>query len=691
MNDRPSSRNVDDVIITDGLTHRPSRAPDFETEAKALSTLASALAEDPGAVLQKLVDLIVETGIAGSAGISLLEGDNFRWDAIAGAWAHLRGEGMPFDASPCGVVVSRNAMLLFEHPEEVFPGNQIDPLIHETLLVPFHVDGKPVGTLWVLSHDEQRKFDSEDARLLLSLSRFASAAYQLNSAMAENESHLREEQAAARRLQRVSTELLAPDEPQALYDLILDAMSGIMRSQAASIQMLDDKTGQLKLIRSRGLHPKSVEFWQNVDANSASGCGEALRDCRRRVIFDVEKHPPFEGDAVIDEYRRSGLRAVQSTPLVARNGRRLGMISTLWAEPHEPSEDDFRSFDVLARQVADLIERSQSEELLRHADERLRQFGEASSDILWMRDAETMRWTYLTSAFEEIYGLSREEALTGDDFANWAELIVPEDRERALESIDRVRKGERAEFEYRVLRPSDGRIAWLRNTDFPIFDESGRVATIGGIGKDVTALKQAAQHQQTLLAELQHRVRNTLALVRSIARRTSDNSSSVEEMIAHFEGRLDAFSRVQAKLTRRADSRVDLTSLIEDEILAHAAREGGRVRIEGPEVALEPKLAERLSLAVHELATNAVKHGALGNGKGKVRIAWELQHQSNGGMLLFNWQESGVRLDEKPEREGFGMDLLRRSLPYDLGAETEVEFRPNGLHFQLRMPLNGAA
>ncbi|HEX7741646.1 MAG TPA: PAS domain S-box protein, partial [Sphingobium sp.] len=113
--------------------------------------------------------------------------------------------------------------------------------------------------------------------------------------------------------------------------------------------------------------------------------------------------------------------------------------------------------------------------LLRESEERFSRFGEASQDILWMRDAETLQWQYLTPAFETIYGLTREEAMAGDNFQSWLELIVPEDRNVAAENTDRVRGGEHAGFEYRIRRPADGAIRWLRHTDFPIFDEAGKV------------------------------------------------------------------------------------------------------------------------------------------------------------------------------------------------------------------------
>lgn len=200
-------------------------------------------------------------------------------------------------------------------------------------------------------------------------------------------------------------------------------------------------------------------------------------------------------------------------------------------------------------------------------------------------------------------------------------------------------------------------------------------------------LRRSERQANLLLAELQHRVRNTLAVIRSIARRTAENSATVSDMVDHFQGRLDAFSRVQSALTRSADARVDLGALIEDELLAHAARDGEQVRIGGPEISLEQKAAERMSLAIHELTTNAVKHGAFTNGSGRVRVSWE----NRGDRLLLRWEESGVKLRSgSMKREGFGMNLLRRLLPYELNAQTKVELRPNtGLFFELDMPLGG--
>ena len=158
-------------------------------------------------------------------------------------------------------------------------------------------------------------------------------------------------------------------------------------------------------------------------------------------------------------------------------------------------------------------------------------------------------------------------------------------------------------------------------------------------------------------------------------------------MSFHFQGRLDAFSRVQAIVTRSPEAGVDLASLIEDELLAHAAREGEALLIEGPDVCLKPRAAESLSLAIHELATNAVKYGALGAQHGRIFIHWGWLQRDGSRMLRLVWEENGVDMPaEEPKRYGFGLELLKRTLPYDLRAETRVDFRPAGLGFEMTMP-----
>ncbi|TPI45061.1 PAS domain S-box protein [Mesorhizobium sp. B2-9-1] len=337
----------------------------------------------------------------------------------------------------------------------------------------------------------------------------------------------------------------------------------------------------------------------------------------------------------------------------------------------------------LAEVKAALHEHASAEAGLRASEENLQDFGEAASDVLWIRNAETLQWEYLTPAFDAIYGMSRERALAGDNFASWIELVLPEDREHVLAQIERIRDGESVTFEYRICRPADNEIRWLRNADFPMRDEAGKVAQIGGIGQDITRQKECEEQQQARFAELQHHVRNTLAVIRSIVRRTMEKSESLDEAAAHLEGRINAFARVQAAITRRPSIGISLALIVAEELRAAGGREGENLTIEGPPLTLAPKAAETMGLAIHELATNALKYGALSSRAGRIDIQWQLEED----LLHFKWMESGSH-DFKPvERRGFGLEVLEGTLPYELGATVDLRLAPSGLNFTAAIPL----
>jgi two-component system CheB/CheR fusion protein len=212
------------------------------------------------------------------------------------------------------------------------------------------------------------------------------------------------------------------------------------------------------------------------------------------------------------------------------------------------------------------------------------------------------------------------------------------------------------------------------------------------------AIEHARQHevlrkrtiqQRVYLAELQHRVRNTLAVVRSIARRTAENSSSVEDYLAHFDGRLSAFARTQAEVTRDPTSGVMLEYLVAEELLAHGAREGEQVEISGPPIRLRDKAVELLGLAVHELATNAIKYGAFSQPQARVKIRWQVNGADGAQWLVLEWKEEGVQLDGEPvARRGFGTELLQRMLGYELGSEARLQHEKDGLRWIIRIPMN---
>jgi signal transduction histidine kinase len=367
------------VVVTGELARRPTRPAESQAESQALVDLMKTLKESNGNVLQELADTAMRLCRAHSAGVSIAEEEAgqavLRWHGAAGRWAPFLMGTMPRGASPSGAVLDRNAPLLMSYPERHFPYTMGSvPPLAEVLLVPFQVEQVSVGTVWVVSHDGSREFDREDLRLLRSLSEFASLAYQVIRQSRQAREALAREHAGSKLLQAISAGLVRENETNALYEQILDAAITITQSDFASMQMLGGAGDELRLLAWRGFHPRSALFWQLVHIDSGTSCGQALRTGKRFIISDCESHEPVAGTPDLEEYRRSGIRAVQSTPLSSRTGQLVGVLSTHWSEPHEPTASELQLFDVLARLAADLLERAKTEQELREVDRRKDEF-----------------------------------------------------------------------------------------------------------------------------------------------------------------------------------------------------------------------------------------------------------------------------------------------------------------------------
>ncbi|WP_376091679.1 CheR family methyltransferase [Roseomonas sp. CCTCC AB2023176] len=342
----------------------------------------------------------------------------------------------------------------------------------------------------------------------------------------------------------------------------------------------------------------------------------------------------------------------------------------------------------------DITERQRAEEARRSSEERFRVIVESARDYAILttdREGRIEEWLPGAAA---VFGWTPDEVVGRDV----AVLYTPEDRANRVPEEELATAWERGvASDVRWHLRKDGSRVFIEGSSRSLRDAGGRVRGVIKIGQDVTerrereeALRASEGHAKLLLAELQHRVRNTLAVIRSIARRTAETSGSVEEYASHLDGRIEAFARVQAAVTRDPSSGVDLEHLVAAELLAHAAREGEQVkRIGGPEVRLQPKAAETMALALHELAVNAVKHGALGAPGGQVEVTWRAEEAAEGGQrLLFEWVETGAQIPEgEPSRRGFGTELLERVLAFELNAQATSRFERDGLRCTILLPL----
>lgn len=185
-----------------------------------------------------------------------------------------------------------------------------------------------------------------------------------------------------------------------------------------------------------------------------------------------------------------------------------------------------------------------------------------------------------------------------------------------------------------------------------------------------------------------HRARNTLAMIRAIIRRSAAVDRSAEDCMMRLDGRLGAIARVQSAGIADPSAGIDLHSILADELLALLAREGERVDLAGPKVLLAPRAAEVFALGAHELANNAMEHGALTVPGGHISIAWSLQPGLVAPMLSLTWIETGMRdLPAKPSHRGFGTEMVEQTFRYAFGAETDLTYAPGGLHCSVRFAL----
>lgn len=347
-----------------------------------------------------------------------------------------------------------------------------------------------------------------------------------------------------------------------------------------------------------------------------------------------------------------------------------------------PIFDDAGRVRRVAGVAQDLTERRLAQQALADSEYRARTLVEGIPHLVWRGELGGY-WTWASPQWSAFTGQPEPDSRG----RGWMACLHPDDRDRALSAWEDAEHGNGFVVDYRI-REQGRDYRWFRTISRPVRDEAGEIAEWIGTSTDVDELYRLQKRQGLLLAELQHRVRNTLGVVRSIVRRTAQTSDNVEEMAGHLQGRLSAFSRVQTALTRTEDAAIPLIELIEDELLAHATREGEALRIRGPDLALSPRAAEGLSLAVHELTSNAVKYGALSHDGARVHISWDVTGSDGARRLRFEWQELGVPAPPSaPRRQGFGLELLERQLPYELDAVTSAEFLPTGFRFTLDMPL----
>ena len=304
----------------------------------------------------------------------------------------------------------------------------------------------------------------------------------------------------------------------------------------------------------------------------------------------------------------------------------------------------------------------------------------------WLWDIQADRVT-ADSRFAHTFSIDPAQAAAGLPIETFLQRIHPQDLpEVEVRIAETIRHGAPYRCQYRIRQPDDGYL-WVEASGRCEHDEEGRPLCFAGLMVDVQERKLAEQQQRTLINELNHRVKNTLAIVQSLAAQSFNGAASVESAAEVFNARLISFSHAHDVLTREHWHSALLSDLVEQTARSHNFRGSERFDIAGPRVRLSPQNALSFALALHELATNAIKYGALGDRGGGVRIHWRVGEGNGRPVLYLDWIEHGGPPVRPPARKGFGTRLIERSLNPARNGAVCIDYRESGLACHIAMPL----
>jgi two-component sensor histidine kinase/PAS domain-containing protein len=385
-----------------------------------------------------------------------------------------------------------------------------------------------------------------------------------------------------------------------------------------------------------------------------------------------------------------------------RSGRAFvgtDMRITLRRTPGGPEEE--RSVDFVFQPVTDdegvvtgifveghdATERRVAEDRVRHGEERFRALVNATSEIVFRMSRDG-------SEMQRLDGRGFLTEGESDKIA-WLEgYLLPEEQPSIKQAIAHaVRSRAPLQLEHRIRR-SDGTIGWISSRAIPLLDGKGEIVEWFGAASDVTERKRAEEHLRLVANELNHRVKNNLAMTQALAVQTFRNAGDLGQAQASFLGRIMALAQANDLLTGERWVGASLGGILEQAVRPQAPEGAGRLTIAGPEVQLTPKTALSLSLAVHELGTNALKYGAWSTVDGSVSLTWERYRPGAAGgeseareRIRLEWRETGGPPVSEPSRRGFGSRLVERGLAAEMGGEVAMEFRPEGLRCLIDAPL----
>ncbi len=411
-------------------------------------------------------------------------------------------------------------------------------------------------------------------------------------------------------------------------------------------------------------------------------------------VFAGGRHPQLLGSKVregwdeIADFNDNVMRVGLSGQTLAYENQELTLIrhgkpAPVWMNlDYSPVIDESGKPAGVIAIVVETTKQVLAQRDLRESEERFRALTNATSDVVYRVSAD----------WKEMRALDGRGLLTDIESptADWQETyLLPEDRP-AIQAVinEAIRTKSVFQHEHRV-RQADGTIGWTMSRAVPILDEAGEIIEWFGAATNTTERRQYEEHLRLVVHELNHRVKNNLAMTQAIAAQTFRGDIDLKEAQHRFASRMVALGQANDLLTGERWVGASLKGAIAQAIKPHVP-EDSRCTIEGGEdVKLSPKTALALTLAMHELATNALKYGAWSNNDGHVAVSWAMAKDAEGRpRLQIEWRESGGPKVEPPNRRGFGSVLIERGLAREMGGTVKMEFLPSGLVCTVDAPEN---
>jgi len=504
-------------------------------------------------------------------------------------------------------------------------------------------------------HSTIEELETANEELKSSNEEYQSINEEMQSANEELETSKEELQSVNEEMQTVNGELASRVQDLAIAN---SDLKNLLESTQIATVFLDNE------LRIKNFTPAVADIFHVID-----------HDLGRPITHIAGRIPYSELQDDVRKVQRT-LATIEREVEDAQTGSRF-LIRVL---PYR-SIDNFIAGVVLT--FLDITAPARAERALRESEERFRMTAQTVPALLFTARPD-LRWDYINSRFYEYTGMTELGGLGH----GWLAAVHADDvdeNQRLWEAS--ARTGQPFEMEFR-LRHASGAYRWFMGRAEPTRTESGDIVKWYGSCTDIHERRLSENRQRLLMAELQHRVRNILGIVRSIFSRTVESADHLEQAAEHFRGRLDALARTQGVLARTTEGGADLEQMVLDELTSHGGRAGEQVSVEGPSVRLIHNAAEAIGLAVHELTTNAVKYGALSVPGGSIRVTWGIMENRAGRSLRWEWREKGVRLSRPfPTQVGFGRELIEQGLPYELDATTSLNFTDDGIHCVIEVPL----